>query len=1024
MTRIKKFNVSHGLSAGSGNNLKDVVDNSGKVLDVGTLSDLKTAQKDNAVEAINSLYDFVDSIDQRDRVVSEPMGIESQFSSEISFDNTTKTFTISPIFGIDEFIVWTKGVRRIIDSPKSVSLGEDPNTGIYYIYFDSQGELRAKDTYFDWENDTMVAYVYWNKYTQMAPFIADERHGIVLDWQTHEYLHRTRGAVIANGFSIGNFTTSGNGTQDAHAHFDLSNGTFFDEDLQINIIHSNSPVENTWEQDLQGPAKIPTFYLETDGWEINTPTNFALKQGTSRIKYNLFSGGVWSLVDVPTDTWYTTSWIIATNNINYPVICIIGQSAHNKISDEEARTFNDLSLPGFPVVEFRPLWKIIWQTDSTYTNTPKARIAAVYDIRQLSSTGVSGIVQSDHGALTGLSDDDHLQYVHTSVDRTISANHNITGNLRLSGGLKDGLNTLGSVGQFLTSDGTTVQWKYPSTTNVLFVSKDGDDSNSGTSLQNAKLTIKSALQAASEGTVIKVSAGNYIENNPIIMPKQVSLVGDSLREVSVTPQNSGDLFYVNNGSYVSNMSFISSVANSGAIFSFNPSDPPYIDQSPYIQNCTNFIQNSIGLCIDGDHCIGQLKSMVVDSYTQYNQGGIGAKILNEGYAQLVSMFTICCDKAIECISGGGCDLTNSNSSMGNYGLVSDGVSDLKYVGETTTSHSSGSNVLNVDISSPIINISSATYTESTGLLTVTTSTDHGLQPGMDIDLRDLLFNCTSSGSTSSQTFPSGEYGFTFTVNSVISNTEFTTKVGTSDITHTYISGGTIKVKNTKPFDGQVIYVNDLYYQVNKITITEQGGGYTSAPRVTIAASPESWGIDASAIVEVIDGKVVSIQIISSGRGYSSTPPSITIDPPPSGTQATASIELSPSYFLIQESREISTDVFEITLREAMPFDISVSDTVYFYKQSRLLASGHCFEYIGSGTNINNALPRNGGQPIQENEVVTKNGGLVVYTSTDHSGNFRIGDGVVIDQAAGFISGDSYSRSLFSTMTPFILALGA
>ena len=101
-----------------------------------------------------------------------------------------------------------------------------------------------------------------------------------------------------------------------------------------------------------------------------------------------------------------------------------------------------------------------------------------------------------------------------------------------------------------------------------------------------------------------------------------------------------------------------------------------------------------------------------------------------------------------------------------------------------------------------------------------------------------------------------------------------------------------------------------------------------------------------------------------------------------------------------------------------------SNSVYFYKQSRLLASGHSFEYVGSGTNINTALPKNGGQPIQENEVVNINGGLVVYTSTDHSGNFRIGDGVIIDQAAGFISGDAYSRSLFSTMTPFILALGA
>jgi hypothetical protein len=108
----------------------------------------------------------------------------------------------------------------------------------------------------------------------------------------------------------------------------------------------------------------------------------------------------------------------------------------------------------------------------------------------------------------------------------------------------------------------------------------------------------------------------------------------------------------------------------------------------------------------------------------------------------------------------------------------------------------------------------------------------------------------------------------------------------------------------------------------------------------------------------------------------------------------------------------------------MPFSLSVSDTAYFYKQSRLLASGHSFEYIGSGTNIDTAPPRKGGVPIQENETISKDGGVVIYTSTDHSGNFRIGDGVVIDQTLGRISGEFYSRSLFSTMTPFILALGA
>ena len=171
-------------------------------------------------------------------------------------------------------------------------------------------------------------------------------------------------------------------------------------------------------------------------------------------------------------------------------------------------------------------------------------------------------------------------------------------------------------------------------TNILYVTKDGSDTNTGRKLGDAKATIGAAITESGAGTVIKVSAGTYIENNPLIVPAQVSIVGDSLREVSVSPQNAGeDLFYVGNANYIAEMSFTGSLNAGKAIFAFNPNKPEYNNASPYVQNCTNFIPNSIGMKIDGSKSIGLTKSMVVDSYTQYNQGGIGVSITNEGYAQ-------------------------------------------------------------------------------------------------------------------------------------------------------------------------------------------------------------------------------------------------------------------------------------------------------------------------------------------------------------------------------------------------------
>ena len=899
-------------------------------------------------------------------------------------------------------------------------------------------------------------------------------------------------------------------------------------------------------------------------------------------------------------------------------------------------------------------------------------------------------------------------------------------------------------------------------TNVLYVTQDGDDSNTGKKLGDAKRTIGAALSESTTGTVIKVSAGSYVENNPLVVPKQVSIVGDSLREVSVSPQNSNyDLFHVSNGNYIAEMSYTGSLEDGKAIFAFNPNEIGYFDQSPYIQNCTNFIPNSIGLKIDGKNAIGPTKSMVLDSYTQYNQGGIGCSITNEGYAQLVSMFTICNNIAVYCGSGGACDLTNSNSSFGNYALVSESVGPLKYTGIITQSAPENSFEFVLDLNVPTLNITSAEYDNVSGIITATTDSPHKFSVGMGVTLTGLGFTCPSGPGI--VTYPSGNYGYVFetrstaparyldsynliqsnrreiqdkslaaiavefpdfyfrgddqtnsrsryydayrlivnnkdvivsvawtntfnvypgistTMNkckrdlgyfidavstdvftggnrysrqfvrnyfdsdgnpisnglvgeetesvyafvearelmkSAITNTlvgaaysdltitadpdtgsntdpnscadvqsninnlvgiitsvivagnldsisnednygtlteggskclrdigyiidsvstdvrDYTSKnsisatkayfkidgtlingisgeipqtivgfttarelmklaitnnlnerslgiiadpitgfntdpsscsdvqsfidnlvgivttrldtgdlntlslpsvsmastifsvyVGASTLPHTYNSGGTVKINVVRPFDGQVVYFGDLYYSIGGVTVGSGGTGYTGNAELTIDSPETDWGIPATAVAEVSNGRVVGVEMISNGRGYTSTP-KVTFSSPNSGINtATGTAQLVPTYYSILNSTPVSSGICTITISDNVPYAVGVGTGTPFFKQSRVLASGHSLEYIGSGTNIASALPANGGVPIQENETNAINGGLVVFTSTDQSGNFRIGDGVIINQQTGTISGTFYSKSLFSTMTPFILALG-
>ena len=222
-------------------------------------------------------------------------------------------------------------------------------------------------------------------------------------------------------------------------------------------------------------------------------------------------------------------------------------------------------------------------------------------------------------------------------------------------------------------------------TNVLYVAKNGNDSYPGTSISFAKLTIKAALAIATRGTTVFVKSGDYTEINPMTIPDFVSIVGDGLRAVTVSPYTpTSDLFYVNNGCYLTGMTF-KGHSSPSAVVAFNPDGSAgVISTSPYVQNCTSLTGTGTGMRVDGNHASG-LKSMVVDAFTQYNQGGIGIHMLNGGNMEIVSVFTICCDVAFLAESGAFCSINNSNSSFGNVALKANGVSNALYTGKVSGS---------------------------------------------------------------------------------------------------------------------------------------------------------------------------------------------------------------------------------------------------------------------------------------------------------------------------------------------------
>ena len=281
------------------------------------------------------------------------------------------------------------------------------------------------------------------------------------------------------------------------------------------------------------------------------------------------------------------------------------------------------------------------------------------------------------------------------------------------------------------------------TPNVLYVTASGNDVFPGTNEQFPKKSIKAACKVAADNPTTKytifVRTGDYYEENPVYVANNTSLIGDNLRRTSIYPKNpTYDILWVSNSVYIWGFTFRGHkgyhtygsppVATTPAAIAFydidlvnNPSmyakafytapngdstSPaayvtipalkPFIVTSPYPQGCSSITSSTTigannagcGVRIDGSKARGYLRSMVLDSYTQFNEGGIGVHIINNGYAQLVSTFTICCTEGIKCEGGGVCSINTSNCSFGLSGLVAIGKSPFPVLSGTLFAASS------------------------------------------------------------------------------------------------------------------------------------------------------------------------------------------------------------------------------------------------------------------------------------------------------------------------------------------------
>lgn len=540
---------------------------------------------------------------------------------------------------------------------------------------------------------------------------------------------------------------------------------------------------------------------------------------------------------------------------------------------------------------------------------------------------------------------------------------------------------------------------------VFYVSEEGSDTNDGKTLDSAFRTIKRAAQAATslkasrpfyDGSPvitattnptrisIHIKTGYYVEEAPITLPTNTSLLGDDLRTVVIRPTEATkgeNLFLMNNGTYAWGLRLEGCEIDDledprkGFFFAFAPN--AYIVTSPYIQNCTalhtpadkfyvplnptgatpnELVGNGPGGMIIDDSVLNgysPLKSMIVDAYTQVAFNGIGLCVRGRGYAQMVSFFTNFSRVGTYAIDGGHASLLNSNTTFGDYGLRSKGFRVL--INPSTTGVTT-----NIDI---------------TGSLLIKNNKNN---------IRNYMITKLQQ---------SGSYN--------------------------------VEYSNT----GSSIYNS---------TITDSG--------LLIDAIADDLLSPKAGRITQFTTALFQGQDVSTGSIYSVPPPSgftkgaITVFPLISNSSGSLAGDFIKSYqyikeYIVDDPDNVFTGLTATTItriEQLIDVPINTIQSVVVDNEgtclqvfgSLITSTSHDFSYAGSGVNFL-ALPINqGGIGVTDIDirVYQEDSGRVYHTSGDETGDFYSGNDFVIRQDTGTIEGRTFYKAISSVITPINLAL--
>jgi len=293
----------------------------------------------------------------------EPSGFIDRTQCTISVNDTTREVTISAVSG--NYYYYVSGVKY---TKTSESIIFDNTIGTHYIYYNSSGTLTKSMVAWDIVNTAQIVTVYW---TGTTARLYDERHGCIMDGRTHEYLHKTIGARYSSGFA---------GTFD-NTTFATTAGVFFDEDIRHDIVTK---------------SQLRVFYRNSTAFNWTALQSLYYYSSGGNVYYD--NAGTITAVG---NSKYVAYWIFATNDLECPIISLMGQRQDNTIAEARTNnTYETINFGNLPYVEFKLLYRVILQNDAT-------PYVEATDFRTASLVATGSYVATSHSTLSGLTNLDH-----------------------------------------------------------------------------------------------------------------------------------------------------------------------------------------------------------------------------------------------------------------------------------------------------------------------------------------------------------------------------------------------------------------------------------------------------------------------------------------------------------------------------------------------------------------------------------------------------------------------------------------